>query len=367
MSLTLKVDLSPPRSKLVIEKSSFDDEKSRHRKNVEEHYFNHKVELFIPGCAELPPSVQAVFDMSDDFYIIQDLPLTELINKDFIENFVKKGSLYMLSHNTHIDKHNVYAVLPTGKLILSVHKDTYEELGLVGQPSQFNRKVKRKFVVEVDLTQDIFVPGKKNYQRVKKGFQRTELKADFLLSWKPRGTRQSAGPILSHFEDSYRCVRRSQVQQTNKHTELLLPVVNSSELEESDEGVWCTAREWYEWLGAVSCGISCNEAPEHYISRYSFPEPNELTAAAVRRSMTGFIAPGRVWAVLEAVRSDMRDNQCPSPWAALTVHGFADSPVSWARREHGFHHGGENLYTLLIFRDSTYWLFQAVGTNDICP
>ncbi|XP_078606789.1 ribonuclease P protein subunit p40-like [Branchiostoma floridae x Branchiostoma japonicum] len=367
MSLTLKIDVRPPRSKLVIEKSSFDDEKSRHRKNVEEHHFNHMVELFIPGCAELPPGVQAEFDRCDDYYLIKNVPLTELINKDFIENFVKKGSLYMLSHNTHIDKHNAYAVLPTGQLLLSVHKDTYEELGLVGQPSQFNRKVKRKFVVEVDLTQDIFVPGKKNYERVKQGFQRTELKADFLISWKPEGTRQLAGSILSHFQGSYECEKHSQAQQTSRHTDLLLPVVHSTELEEGEDGQWCSAREWYEWLGAVSCGISCNEAPEHYISRYSCPDPNELTAATVRHSMTGFIAPGNVCSLQEVVRSYMRDNKSTCPWAALTVHGFVDSPVSWARREHGFHHGGENLYTFLIFRDSTYWLFQAVGTNDICP
>lgn len=55
------------------------------------------------------------------------------------------------------------------------------------------------------------------------------------------------------------------------------------------------------------------------------------------------------------------------PWAAVTAHGFADSPVSWQRREHGFQASGENLFTFVVFQNDDYWLFSAVDSADVCP
>ena len=37
------------------------------------------------------------------------------------------------------------------------------------------------------------------------------------------------------------------------------------------------------------------------------------------------------------------------PWAALSVWGFADAPVSWGLREHGHdHRGSENDYSVIV-------------------
>lgn len=54
-------------------------------------------------------------------------------------------------------------------------------------------------------------------------------------------------------------------------------------------------------------------------------------------------------------------------WAALTVHGFADAPVSWGTNEHGVLKGGDNFYSLLMFQDDTYLLYLAAGAHDSCP
>lgn len=55
-------------------------------------------------------------------------------------------------------------------------------------------------------------------------------------------------------------------------------------------------------------------------------------------------------------------------WAALTVHGFADAPVSWGEGEHGVLKGaGGNFYSLLMFPDHTYHLHLAAGAQDSCP
>lgn len=52
------------------------------------------------------------------------------------------------------------------------------------------------------------------------------------------------------------------------------------------------------------------------------------------------------------------------PWAAITVWGFADSPVTWGDNLHGFVQSGENDYTFVIFPDDTYWHFAALGSHD---
>lgn len=56
-----------------------------------------------------------------------------------------------------------------------------------------------------------------------------------------------------------------------------------------------------------------------------------------------------------------------APWVTLTVQGFADSPVAWREKEHGFHKGGEHLYNFVVFSNQDYWLQMAVGANDDCP
>ena len=55
------------------------------------------------------------------------------------------------------------------------------------------------------------------------------------------------------------------------------------------------------------------------------------------------------------------------PWFSLTVHGFSDSPVSWNTREHGYYTNGDNIYTIVVFRNDIEWLYIALGTNDVVP
>lgn len=51
----------------------------------------------------------------------------------------------------------------------------------------------------------------------------------------------------------------------------------------------------------------------------------------------------------------------------MTVHGFADAPVSWGRSEHGVLKGGGHFYTLLMLQDHAYQLYLAAGAHDSCP
>jgi Ribonuclease P 40kDa (Rpp40) subunit len=52
------------------------------------------------------------------------------------------------------------------------------------------------------------------------------------------------------------------------------------------------------------------------------------------------------------------------PWISLTAHGYADSPVSWSGREHGYFVNGDNLMTLVLHPKNSFWMYLAYGTND---
>lgn len=172
-----------PRSLLVCEKSNFLNEKSRHDIHVSKHNFNYKISVLIPECGILPANISRVLDSFSPCYLVRDLPVYELLGETFLESLVKKGNFYALSYNTKIDEENSIALLSSGQLILSLDKDTYEQLGLEGCPSLYNHRKAMRFVVTLDLTDKSLTPGTKRYQRVLSSLKdRLPLRYDFLFT-----------------------------------------------------------------------------------------------------------------------------------------------------------------------------------------
>ncbi|KAF4790951.1 hypothetical protein TURU_136118 [Turdus rufiventris] len=248
-----------PRHLLVCERGHARHPRSRHEAHVRDHAYSCRVSFLIPECGMLPEVLKSTIADIGEYYLVRNLPVHELVAHEFIDAFVKKGSCYALTYKTKIDQDNTAALLPSGKLILSVDKDTYEELGLQGRPSQYSGKKVMRYIVTIDLTDAGFHPESKKHNRVLWALkEKKPLEFDFLLAW-------------------------------------------------------------------YNTGLPCIE-----LCCY-FGEPKLAY------------------------------------WLTLTVHGFADSPVSWRESEHGFHKGGENLYNFVIFRNLDYWLQMAVGAHDDCP
>ena len=53
------------------------------------------------------------------------------------------------------------------------------------------------------------------------------------------------------------------------------------------------------------------------------------------------------------------------PWAALSVWGFEDAPVSWRTNEHGWHFSGDNNYTVVLFRTGQFWHLTSLASHDV--
>ncbi|XP_068604682.1 ribonuclease P protein subunit p40 [Brachionichthys hirsutus] len=340
-----------PRSLLVCERSSFLNEKNRLDSQVEKHHFNYKVSVLLPECNSTPPQLDAVLNGFSGFYLIRDLPVYELLDKHFLETAVYQGSVYGVSYRTRIDEDNCVALLPNGRLVLSLDKDSFEVLGVEGKPSRFNHRSNRRFVVSVDLTDSCWAPGGRAYQRLLTGLRsRLCLKVDFLLSHHPGGGA-SLQPLLSR----YKCAERRPEVSSRTLTDLSCPALRS-----------CDPHSFLEWLGAVDADIGSENSSNSFLSSLICPEPKTTVSRALSVSVRGLLLPQDVQRLIQQIRSYLEEPH-PETWATLTVHGFVDSPVSWGNNEHGVLKGGENFYNLLMFRDHTYQLHLATGAHDTCP
>uniref|UniRef100_A0ABI0P003 Ribonuclease P/MRP subunit p40 n=2 Tax=Bos TaxID=9903 RepID=A0ABI0P003_BOVIN len=310
-----------PRHLLVCEKSNFGHDKSRHRHLVETHYYNYRVSFLIPECGILSKELKDLVMGFGPYYFVKGLPLYELITHEFINTFVKKGSCYALTYNTNIDEDNTVALLPNGKLILSLDKDTYEETGLQGRPSQYSGRKTMRFSAEGSTMMSYF-----------SGYGIQEHQPKIALSTTP---------------------------------DLRCPVLRSGLLGGEPEAA-CSAHELFDWLGAVFSHADLNNEPYNFVSTYCCPQPSSVVAQASLCSVTGFLLPERICVLLEQLCRYF-DEPKLAPWVTLSVQGFADSPVSWRESEHGFQKGGEHLYNFVIFNNRDYWLQMAVGADDDCP
>ncbi|XP_055509764.1 ribonuclease P protein subunit p40 isoform X2 [Leucoraja erinacea] len=333
------------------------------RRRVDAHHYNHHVSILIPECGMVPPAITAICKSLENYYLMKQLPLHELLAPEFINTFVKKGKCYALSYNTRIDEDNTVALLPTGKLILSVDKDTYQEMGLEGQPSKYSHRTVMRYIVTVHLSEASFVPGGKRYDRVMWALrEKKPLIFDLLMSCDSSGGREES---LASYFTQYQC----QAYQPKLSTRILngtpCPVLLSSELDGKDSES-CNSLEFLDWLGAVFCDIDCNNQADSFLSTYCCPEPNTVVDKACLCTITGFIIPEGINRLLDQLRLYFEEPKL-AQWLSMTVHGFADSPVSWGQSEHGYHRGGENLYNVVLFSNQDRWLHMAVGTQSDCP
>ncbi|EDO46455.1 predicted protein [Nematostella vectensis] len=356
-----------PKRRLIFEKYSFKDAKKRYEKQIKEHFYNHCVSVMMP---ETVKDERMDFLHSSDFlgdFLVATLPVHLFTDKEFIEHFVRNGSITALSYDTHIDTENCIALLPTGKLVLSLDKDIYEELGIPGKKSIFVKS--NRFVVEVDVKAASFTSGKKLYSRVRQCFKRHAecLTNKYLLMWTDQGGVLDNGKLQSfliNYESKLLKTKRSRHDFHN----VLAPVLDYQHPKTSTEAMpsACDAAQFHEWLGCMECGVDCSKAAaDSYTSRLTCPVPSHHLYRISNLKWTGFIATQSVINILHKARTLFEQDRKP-PWITLTVWGFADSPVSWSDNEHGFQIAGDNVYTFVLFPDDSYWCFIAMGSHDVC-
>ncbi|XP_049950543.1 ribonuclease P protein subunit p40-like isoform X3 [Schistocerca serialis cubense] len=289
---------SSPCSKLSSKVLKEEDDAEKSHAIVSSHHFNHMISVVIPDTLSVPSSIVDALLEDCAYYRIFAVPAVELINRNFLDAFVRRGELTLLSHNTRIDVDDSIAVTPNGLLILSLNKGTYQQLGLEGRQSFFQRDSDR-YIINLDIKASNFGPGNKNYERVfwclKNCFN---VKFGIVLAWDPPVENICPSSVAAYFDDKGYNVHQCH-PHFSKRISYNVPVPPVTARKEDESSEYCDV---LEWLGAFSVGVDLKYTEE-------------------------------------------RRNLC---WTSMNVQGFLDSPVTWGLKEQGFFTSGDNHYTLFL-------------------
>eukprot|EP00040_Diaphanoeca_grandis_P013302 m.67256 g.67256 ORF g.67256 m.67256 type:complete len:360 (+) comp23787_c0_seq1:66-1145(+) len=348
------ISLDLPNSRLIATLSSFKNPKSDHEKSILGHHFNHAVEITVPGYSELPSELIAVSPTKDTFYVAT-FQLAQFLEPKFIQSFAT-GQLYALSLGTKIDVHNVAAVLPSGKLILSIDKPTYEQLGLQGKKTSFYGET--RYNVSVDVTQPSFSSGNKIYERVKWCLtDRLGLKFEFLVGW--RSNKEPATfecDVISNLPGAKKITPEEFAKSYSKLQIPKLPFAEEGLRWEDD------ILDANEWLGAISSHLDMCGSIDSYHNTLTCPTPTAKTTSLVTKRWRGFIFPQTILQIVKEASQLVDEKNLE--WVAVNIWGFQDTPLSWDSQEHGFSLSGANNTTFVCYSGGRYLRLISLDPKD---
>eukprot|EP00026_Physarum_polycephalum_P012769 Phypoly_transcript_13099.p1 GENE.Phypoly_transcript_13099~~Phypoly_transcript_13099.p1 ORF type:complete len:344 (+),score=62.81 Phypoly_transcript_13099:25-1032(+) len=331
-------EILPPKASLTCTRSWFSQSKA-YPDWIETHWFNHKVDVILPNYSKEETTKLLHKIKSQNFhYYLATTSFSTFVDPIFLDLYVKKGKLYVISTSTPLDDSNVTAALFNGKLHLTVNKDTYEQLGLVGSPSSFCQKGQR-YNITIDLLKPSFVPGKKFYERVKWCLEKIS-DASFLYSFV-----LDNHPGAIEFPPTTPHKKLPFEYHITTHNNVPSPHVSSAASLPSEDlsPFLYSVHTWSEFL---NFGIKPHDLSEEgYPISYS---QQNVTAVSWR----GLIPPTFIHNLLQCLRDEITES---TSFATLSVTGFEDSPVSWGMKEHGFEKSGENAYTFFVLPNDEFW------------
>ncbi|KDR22204.1 ribonuclease P protein subunit p40-like [Zootermopsis nevadensis] len=353
-------NFSPPACNFKFKRGNFNELKTQCIDLIDLHHFNYLVSVVLPDTINVPEVITDALNEDCDYYRVEDIHVSELVNKDFIEIFVKRGHLIILSDGTNIDTDDCVALIPSGHLVLSLNRQTYQELGLEGKPSFFSRSKPNRYVVQVDLKEQYFTPGKKYYNRVQHCLKENlQLKLNLLVAWDPPEEKICPSSVAAYFSSRGHkvllCQPRfsRQVSYNVKVPEFFL----------GDNGDDDDALELIEWLGAFSIGADLDSgAPDNFVNTYQCPLETNDVGAAAHLQWTGYFTYSQIHRLFDRLRQYVLQ-RTSIPWISLYVQGFADSPVSWGLKEHQFYTNGDNNYVLFLHPTGNYLACSYISPN----
>ncbi|XP_043259735.1 ribonuclease P protein subunit p40-like isoform X1 [Colletes gigas] len=347
-------NFKPPQHHFSIEKRDYKETDPPNI--VGSHYFNHSISLVLPDTIRIPDELRTCISEDSDYYRINAINVFDLINKEFIEAFVKKGELNLLTVDNKINVDNSVAITPSGHLILSLLTEDFQTLGLEGTVSFFDRKVHTRYVVTIDLNSESFTPGKKNYERIRTSLkERFKQKFDVIVSWNPPDENLCPSSVAAWFhERQYNVVLCHQTFQQRIEYSVRIPIIS----EESDNDTF------FEWLG-IFCvsGNLKNNKENDYTNTYTYPSPFIDIGQVQYLQWTGFFTRKQVTNFYRVIKKYILTRHT-LPWCALHVQGFLDSPISWNLKEHSFYTDGDNSYTIVFRPTADTVIRKSLSSNN---
>ncbi|XP_063622307.1 ribonuclease P protein subunit p40-like [Cydia splendana] len=262
-----------------------------------------------PDEIHAPSSIEEVITEDTEYYKVSNCPLTEFIKVDFIENFVKKGSLHCMSVVRNCVVENCAAITPDGILTLHVLDFIYQQLGLEGAKRPHNF-----YEVKIDLSH------LKHNAKMVSSLSKLE-RFDFFVSWEPKCEDVCPSSIAKYFYDNDINVALCTVKFHHVSPSVEEIPALDAELDEISE-----------WIGMLAHNADTNPT-ETYISSYSTPESeNALKSSRVTVLIAkGFFTPVTVERVCRKVEEYVKSRETEHYWASLSVQSFENCLWQWSR------------------------------------
>ncbi|XP_034230863.1 ribonuclease P protein subunit p40-like isoform X2 [Thrips palmi] len=344
----------PPRNSLKVREGSLDS-CADIDSVVKNHHFNHLVSVVLPDTPQVPHDIVESLSSDNEYYKVNSISAHEFIDQEFINAFVKSGHLSILSIDSCVDLDNCLSIID-GKLILSLDKESYQELGLEGKAIPSKNKNHLRFVVVLDITASHFQPGKKNYERAYDCLKNCLQSFTVILSWEPQDEKICPSSVASYLSErglNIEVCKPKFYQRLNFNvaTPLLYPPDKQ-----------CSIEEMLEWLGAFSLNAKSSE--NEFLSSYQGPEETVECGQVAYLNWTGFFTRLQINRLFQSLREYFNDRDT-IPWISIYVQGFSDVPVGWNFKPHNFYSDGDNSYTIVMKPKNAFVLTSYSSNNKL--
>ncbi|XP_011501085.1 PREDICTED: ribonuclease P protein subunit p40-like isoform X2 [Ceratosolen solmsi marchali] len=319
-----------------------------------------KVSFVLPNICSIPEGFCESILEDSDYYRINGLRAVELINRTFINSFIKQGTFSLLTVDKRLDIDNLIAITPDGHLWLNLRRSCYQKLGIEGKPTRFERKEHSRYVVKINLKASKLTPGNKYYERIYTNLDKMlDLTFDVIISWDPLAERICPSSVAAWFDKRGFPVNICH-QQVIRRCEYSLEIPAL---------VQNNYKEFFEWLG-VFCidGNLINENKNmeaQYVSSYECPKPRIQVGQIQYLQFTGFFTQKKILKIYNAWKKYALLNNTILPWCTIDIQGFVDSPIKLNNQmEHSFYTNGDHSCTIAMCPSNNgYILRQSLNSR----
>ncbi|KAH6323652.1 hypothetical protein HBI37_226900 [Parastagonospora nodorum] len=328
--------------------------------------YSHTVDLILP--AELYLLVQDT--LATATYARAHLKLTDILEPEFLETYIKLGNVTMLSEGRELVDNRFE--LRDGKLKMELDRATYERCGLQGTPIEDGGKKhqKARWVVEYDLRLPSMKHGKAGFGRLEWAAKNVLNKSLTWLWWNHNPTSGESlaegREVLSKHAPWVHKIESS----ITKLGDSLCPKLVKGELDKLyDEDEAMSLLEYINMLSLNSPRVKASDDINPHLSRYEVPDfgVGLETRDMVCVRWKGFMPPAFMRDVFIAARRDAFRSKGRSK-----TNGTQDADVDMEGAEQGKEEeawfsmsaqgfGGRKSWTVMQFegRDTVTWQVES--------
>ncbi|KAK6623743.1 hypothetical protein RUM43_009596 [Polyplax serrata] len=279
-------------------------------KVIEKQLINHHVSITVPNAIGISKEITNILVEDSQYYRINNIPAYELINKDFIDLFIRNGQLTAISVNSHFNQEDHLTFIPNGKFILTLSRNTIQQIGL--ESIKLPKHAESLIILDaLSLASSV-----KRWNEIHNKLSLVDLLFDIILIWTPNDKKVCPSSIALYFSQKSYEVKTCDVTVEKKVSyNVKVPVYDTD----------TDGQALLEWLGAfnLQCNLSDNNP---YISSFTCLEKMETYGQVCHNTFTGLFTLCRIKKLIKEILSFVDSK--PSSWVSLVIHGFEGGLLS---------------------------------------